>query len=126
MDEELAWVVALGIIMFGAVGVFVGFAMTQSAPNPSYAFQKDNTLIEYCYMNITSIELTPVRYGMETRMEKIYNYHEECVNRDLIVTSIGDTKQMETKKFGNYALQGGVYVKFSANDMKGLTYGDLI
>jgi hypothetical protein len=59
-------------------------------------------------------------------MEKVYNYHEECINRNLNITSIGDMKQMETKKFGTYAFQGRVYVKFSTNDTKGLKYGDLI
>jgi hypothetical protein len=112
------------------IGVTTGISMVVigviSISSPYDRFQKDTTLVEYCYINITSVEDSPVKYSMETHMEKVYNYHEECINRNLNITSIGDMKQMETKKFGTYAFQGRVYVKFSTNDTKGLKYGDLI
>ena len=125
MNDDKAGILT-AILVVGGICCVMIFAMMGTPSSPYNAFQKDNTLVEYCYMNITGVEDNPVRQGMEVRIEKVYNYHEECVDRNLNITSVGDGLTMETKQFGNYAIQSRVYVKFSGNGTGGLKYGDLL
>lgn len=100
------------------IAVIMVFSAMQPPLSPTIAFQRESALVEYCYLNITSIGLTPIKYD-DTRiyMKKVYNYHEECVDRSLNITSIGDMKQMEIEKFwsyfGNY--KTNFYIKNSMN-----------
>jgi hypothetical protein len=127
MRPDIIPLILAATIIFGGgiAGIYVFMVMAQPL-TPSDAFQKDNKLVEYCYMNITSVGDNPVRYNMETHMEKVYTYHEECLDRNLNITSVSGMRQMETKKFGNYAVQGRVYVKYSGNGTGALMYGDLV
>jgi hypothetical protein len=118
-------IIILGIFVLGVICLII-MVIFFTPHSPMVKFQNDQTLIESCYLNITGVEKQTVERNMEVRMEKVYIYHKECVDRNLKITSVGNELKMETKLFGNYVLQGATYVKFSANSTHGLKYGDLV
>jgi hypothetical protein len=104
------------ILVFAIIGFIIIEVTMSPALSPVNAFDNDDTLMGYCYMNITDVGTQFIERNMEIRADKIYTYHKECVDRELNITSVGDKLIMEVKQFESHAKQGKVYIKTSINN----------